>query len=509
MIAVIEQKHRAVNSLARGLVHLVEQDSGRFVIGDLQRGRLTVLDFNTVRRSIQQIAGRSFQLRHSVPAAFSFGEIDDAIAVRCVGADDLTVHLADLELDTRNTLAIVFVALDDLQPAHRRVVKIKRLRVVGIDHNSLRASVFINGVTGDRFNLCDHHGAGNTGNGDFTRLIRPVQAGGGQRAALGIYIRAICVGDLKLDTFQRLLCNGVLLYDDEIALGLVAELHRDNFIGLDLNRLRGIVKNVPRLRTGFLDDKRRTRCNIRNGERACAVRHELAVGVADKIAVGIRNKELHVRDGSVRHSVNLFHKHAALGLVAELQRHHGIALDFDALRGVVEDVAILGTHLFSDDCHAGSQAVNADGARAIGHILSVGVADHAAIRIGDEELHIGDGGAGHGVLFDDQEGTHLIVAEGHGNDVLILTGEINGFCCVCDHVPVRCGDLLADVSACLETSHDNGSIARSAVLADDRTARTRGAAKVADAEPRALQRLTALAVHLADDDCGKRRVLKG
>ena len=509
MIAVVKQKHRAVNPLAGSLVHLVEQNTRRFVIGDLQRGRLTVLDLNTVGRGIQQVAGRSFQLRHSVPAAFGFGEIDDTVAVRCVGADDLTIHLADFELDTRNTLATVFVALDNLQPAHRRVVKIKRLRVVGIDHDSLRASVFINGVTGDRFNLCDHHGAGNTGNGDFTRLIRPVQAGGGQRAALGIYIRAICVGDLKLDAFQRLLCNGVLLYDDEIALGGVAELHRDNFIGLDLDCLRGIVENVAVLRAGFLDDKRGAGSDVRNGESACAVRHIFAVGVADEIAVRIRDKELHIGDGSVRHSVYLFHQNAAPGLVAELQRHHGIAFDFDALRRIVQDVAILGTHFFCDDRHAGGQAINADGARAIGHIFAVGVADHAAIRIGDEELHIGNGGAGHGVLFYDQEGTHLIVAKGHGNDVLILAGEIDRFRGVGDHIPVRSRNFLADVSACFEAGHNNGAIARSAVLTDDRAACTGGAAEVADSKPCTFQRLTALAVHLADDDGGKRRVLKG
>ena len=122
MIAVVKQKHRAVNPLAGSLVHLVEQDSGRLVIGDLQRGRLTVLDLNTVGRGIQQVAGRSLQFRHGVPAAFSFGEIDDTIAVRCEGADDLTVHLADLEFDPGDTLSTVFVALDDLQPARRRVV---------------------------------------------------------------------------------------------------------------------------------------------------------------------------------------------------------------------------------------------------------------------------------------------------------------------------------------------------------------------------------------------------
>jgi hypothetical protein len=46
-------------------------------------------------------------------------------------------------------------------------------------------------------------------------------------------------------------------------------------------------------------------------------------------------------------------------------------------------------------------------------------------------------------------------------------------------------------------------------LSNHGTACAGGAAKVADAEPRALQRLTAFAVHLADDDGGKRRVFKG
>ena len=41
---------RQVNSLAGGLVHLVEQDSGKFVIGDLQRRGLTVLDLDVYKR---------------------------------------------------------------------------------------------------------------------------------------------------------------------------------------------------------------------------------------------------------------------------------------------------------------------------------------------------------------------------------------------------------------------------------------------------------------------------
>ena len=196
-------------------------------------------------------------------------------------------------------------------------------------------------------------------------------------------------------------------------------------------------------------------------------------------------------------------------MIAKLQRHDRVALDFNALRRIVENVAILSAHLFGNDRHARGQAINTDGAGAIGHIFAVGVADHAAIRIRYKKLYVGNGNAGHGVLFDDKQRAHLIISEGHGDNVLILTGEIDRFRGVGDDVPVRRGDLLTDVSACLEAGYNDGSIARSAVLADNRAARTGGAAEEADAEPCTLQRLTALAVHLADDDGGKRRIFKG
>ena len=279
-----------------------------------------------------------------------------------------------------------------------------------------------------------------------------------------------------------------------------------------------VIAKEVRAKDGYiLDDTPQSIKIKRNSVMTLEFRNQPKGGVLVKKVDAVTNapipdveflKKLNIRDGGICYSVHLFDEYAALGLIAEFQRHDGIAFDLDALRRIVEDVAILGTHLFSDDCHAGSQAVNADGACAIGHILSVGVADHAAIRIGDEELHIGNGSAGHGVLFDDEEGTHLIIAEGHGDHVLILTGKIDCFRGIGDHVPVRRGNLLADISACLETGHDDGSIARSAVLADDRATRTGGAAKVADAEPCTFQRLTALTVHLADDDGGKGRVFK-
>ena len=89
-------------------------------------------------------------------------------------------------------------------------------------------------------------------------------------------------------------------------------------------------------------------------------------------------------------------------MIAELQRHDRVSLDLDALRGIVEDVAILGTHFFCDDRHARGQAVNTDGSRAIGHIAAIRRTDYTSVRVGHKELHIGNGSAGHGVLFDNE-----------------------------------------------------------------------------------------------------------
>ena len=69
--------------------------------------------------------------------------------------------------------------------------EVESLCVVGIDHHSLGAGIFVDGVAGNCLDLCDHHGAGNARNGDFALLVRPVQAGGGQRPTRSIYIRAI------------------------------------------------------------------------------------------------------------------------------------------------------------------------------------------------------------------------------------------------------------------------------------------------------------------------------
>lgn len=110
------------------------------MVGDLQRGRLAVLDLNAMGRGIQQVAGRGFQLRHGVPAAFQFRKLDHTIIVRSVAANNLVVHLTHLKLNAGDALAAVLIALDEDKPTDGFVGKGERLRVVGVDHHGLRGA---------------------------------------------------------------------------------------------------------------------------------------------------------------------------------------------------------------------------------------------------------------------------------------------------------------------------------------------------------------------------------
>ena len=113
----------------------------------------------------------------------------------------------------------------------------------------------MDGVARDALHLSRHDGAGDAGNLDLAVFIGPVQTVGGKLSAICINHTTISIGDLELNAFQRLLGHGILLVDDETALGLVAELQSDRLTGLDAGSLRRIIQNVGIvLGTGFLDN---------------------------------------------------------------------------------------------------------------------------------------------------------------------------------------------------------------------------------------------------------------
>lgn len=98
----------------------------------------------------------------------------------------------------------------------------------------------------------------------------------------------------------------IQLHDPKSAQRLVSELYRDNIIRLDLDGLRRVIQQVAVSCARFLDDKRRTRCNIHNRESTCAIRDKLAVGVADKAPGRIRDEELYIGDRFICYGVNFF-----------------------------------------------------------------------------------------------------------------------------------------------------------------------------------------------------------
>ena len=433
MTAVVQQEHRTVDALAGGLVHLVEQNAGGFVIGDFQRGRLAVLDLNAVGRGIQQVAGRSFQLRHGVPAAFQFRKLDHTIIVRSVAANNLVVHLTHLKLNAGDALAAVLIALDEDKPTDGFVGKGERLRVVGVDHHGLRGAVQY--IAGDRCGFRYHIGIGSQpGENDFTGFIGVIESVG---ADLSLSVRDKLAGgssDGKSHAFQRLAGHSVLLYNDERAFRRVAELQRHGLTCLDGGRLRRIVQHIACLGTGFFHHQRCAGGDAVDREAACAVGYKLAVGVAHHSSVRSGDKKLHIGEGGVGHAVDLLYQQRTLGTVAKIELHHILLLaaDVDRLRCGVDDMAAV-TGKLLDDVSAFLQPRH--GEAAIGGSL-VGADDRTACAGGAGQiLHLKHSAlhrcVRHAVVLPHDEGRKRNVFKGQhftgaGLDVDLLRGLLDG-----------------------------------------------------------------------------------
>ena len=128
------------------------------------------------------------------------------------------------------------------------------MRIIRVDHHGLALCVGVDGISGDALHFGHYHCPSDAGEDDLTLRIGPVQAVGGQLAALVRQVGAIRIGDLELHSLQRGLVLAGQLADDEIPHRLVAELHCDGLALLDLDRLGRIIQQIAVLGTGFLDD---------------------------------------------------------------------------------------------------------------------------------------------------------------------------------------------------------------------------------------------------------------
>lgn len=104
-------------------IDLMDHDGAHPLIGDLQRSRFSILHADLLWIGIQRVTIRCLPLNDCVPAALCIGDMDNAVAVSGVGAQDLTVHLPDFELDALNALACIFILLNNLQSTCGRIVE--------------------------------------------------------------------------------------------------------------------------------------------------------------------------------------------------------------------------------------------------------------------------------------------------------------------------------------------------------------------------------------------------
>ena len=241
VVAVIEEEGHSIDALSGGAVGLVDQDTGHSLIGDLEGFSLAVHHLKIVRSTVQLESIRSLNFNGIICAIYQRYKSTAVFS----GGDSIyqfIVHFPNLKGSPRNTLIFIRgIHLDDLYTSHRVVVEHQGLRIIGIDDHGLAACLLMNGIALDGLGFRHHDGPGNARKNDLAVLIGIIQALAGQGAALCVHIGAVGIGELEFHPLQGLVGHRIQLVDNEIALGLVAELQGNGLSGFDHSSLRRIV----------------------------------------------------------------------------------------------------------------------------------------------------------------------------------------------------------------------------------------------------------------------------
>ena len=179
------------------------------------------------------------------------------------------------------------------------VSELQRDHLIGFDLHCLRRIVQQIACLGTHFFDDKCRTRCNVGNGEGAGTI-------GDELTIGVTNEiAVRIGHEELNIGNRFIRCSVHLFHQNATLRLVAELHRDDFVGFDLDRLRSIVEDIAIFCTSLLDDECGVGSNIRNGKSTCAVRHIFAVGITDEVSIRVSHKELDIGDWFVRCSIDL------------------------------------------------------------------------------------------------------------------------------------------------------------------------------------------------------------
>ncbi len=396
-LTVPDNKFSVCQRLAGHSVSFRDGQCGLGGVGDNDRLRVPVgADDHVGAGIVHDIAVWSFDLRNDIRARSQVGQPDftlgisgkNAVGSQSSGADHaVQAHLAACrrghpKLSAGQNLVGLAVPFLDNQLATGLVLHGKRDRFSCLNYDSL--GLRVNQKSRRSFCLSHHHAfsRNESANAHLSVFVRTVNAVGIANEA------AVRVGHLKLRVRQR--NTGVdtaHLPNEEGAGGLVAELQGDGLACIDDSGLGYVVQDVAVLGSDLFHDQRRAGVDTADSEAAGAVCHELAVGVADHVALAVSDQKFNVRKRMFCDGIHLFHQKGALGAVSEMDLNnllivagevHGLG------RGVNHMVAIAGQLL--NDIGAGGETSGREGA-----VLSGAVgADHGAACPGSVAGEVAD-----------------------------------------------------------------------------------------------------------------------
>ena len=429
-LGVREQERHAVNALAGHAVHLVDDGAASLPVGDLQSGGLSVLHLDLVGRIIQPVALGGFQLHHLIPALFRFGQVDNTVAVRGVGADDLAVQLADFKLHALDALSGFLVLFDDGEAAARCVVEAEGLYLAGFDLDRLGCGV--QDIAFRRLDLpCGDSGARGQVIDDNAAMFI-----GDELAVAAAHYRAGAVGDKECDAFQR--SSGALniLLNDQGGAGGIGKMEGLCVVGGHNYGLGpgGLVDGIAGDGLGFRDHQGSHHAvdndfTVLVGDIK-AVAADLAVFSRYKLTCGSGDAERHPRQRLAAQRVPLINNQGSrLGVFYNDGLRIAALPDDHIGAGAVHDVPSGGLDL-RQHIRAGGEVGDLDLTLGIGGkdtVLRKGaVPDHAvqpyltARRCRYPELRAGKGLAGGAVPLLDNESALWLILKGEGNGAALL-----------------------------------------------------------------------------------------
>ena len=519
----------ALEGFLRHGITLLDDDGALGGIVEGQGLGVAVEQLHRLGGGVHLIAQRSLNLSDDVGVLFQAGDDDLALGVggvAAVAADGVVgahhsraVRGRDLEDSALQGVAGDAVALLDDQGPLGGVVERQGLRVAAVHLHRLGGGVHL--VALRCLHLSDDVGVRlQVRDDDLAAGVGGVEPVGAHRPARVVHDGPGGGRDPEGRVRQRLMGHAVALLDDEGTLGGI--LNDDGLgiaVGPDDHVGHGAVDDVPVRGLDFRDD-------IGPGLQVGDV--DLAVGVGGKDTVlrqraiadnavqahltasGCGQAELSAGEGLTRHAVALLDDELALGLVGKGQGDRFASLDDDGLGLGVDDKAVRSLRFRDDYALAGLQVVDEDFTIGVRGVDAVALPDEGAVGVRHFELsarqrHAGVDGAD---LLDEQVAVRGVV-EFHGDDVLVLAGDVHRLGGGDDVVAVGRLDFLYDVGASLKLGPDDGAVGAGGLLADDCAAGAAGAAQVAQLEGTAGDGVAVHAVLLEDDDGGQRRVLKG